>query len=160
MAVEVDVQTEEAGGVLLAQGARFGGHALYVKDRKLKYVYNWVGLQEQVVESEGPISTGHQVLSASFEREGDSMPAEGTLTLHVGEEKVGEGRIRTQPGKFSIAGEGLNIGRDSGEPVTDDFPGGSPWAFVGGTIVKAVIDVSGDAFVDLAAEARAAFARD
>jgi arylsulfatase A-like enzyme len=160
IAVEVDVQTDEAGGVLLAQGARFGGHALYVKDRKLKYVYNWVGLQEQVVESEGPISTGHQVLSASFEREGDSMPAEGTLTLHVGEEKVGEGRIRTQPGKFSIAGEGLNIGRDSGEPVTDDFPGGSPWAFVGGTIVKAVIDVSGDAFVDLAAEARAAFARD
>ena len=88
------------------------------------------------------------------------MPAEGTLTLHVGTDVVGEGRIKTQPGKFSLAGEGLNIGKDGGEPVTDDYPGDSPWAFAGGTIAKAVIDVSGEAFVDLAVEAAAAFARD
>jgi arylsulfatase len=160
IAVEATIDTEEAGGVLFAQGARFGGHALYVKDRKLKYVYNFVGLQEQVVESTEEVPTGHVILSASFEREGDAMPAEGTLTLHIGEDAAGEGRIKTQPGKFSLAGEGLNIGRDGGEAVTDDYPGESPWAFVGGTIHKAAIDVSGDAFVDLAAEAKAAFARD
>src|SRR5262249_44066419 len=45
IAVEVDVQTPEAEGVLFSHGARFGGHALYVKDRKLKYVYNFVGLK-------------------------------------------------------------------------------------------------------------------
>ncbi len=73
---------------------------------------------------------------------------------------MGEGRIKTQPGKFSIAGEGLNIGREGAEPVTDDYPGEAPWAFVGGTIEQAVIDVSGQPFVDLAMEARAAFARD
>jgi arylsulfatase A-like enzyme len=160
VAVEVTIDTEEAGGVLFSQGARFGGHALYVKDRRLKYVYNFVGLQEQVVESTEEVPTGHVVLSASFEREGDSMPAEGTLTLHIGDQAVGEGTIRTQPGKFSLAGEGLNIGKDGGEAVTDDYPGDSPWAFVGGTIHKAAVDVSGDAFVDLAAEAKAAFARD
>ncbi len=160
IAVEVDIQTPDASGVLFSHGSRFGGHALYIKDGKLKYVYNFVGLQEQVVESTQPISTGHAVFSASFAREGDSMPAEGTLTLHVGETKVGEGRIKTQPGKFSIAGEGLNIGREGAEPVTDDYPGEAPWAFVGGTIEQAVIDVSGQPFVDLAMEARAAFARD
>jgi arylsulfatase A-like enzyme len=160
IAVEANVDTEEAGGVLMAQGARFGGHALYVKDRKLKYVYNFAGLQEQIVESDGPIPTGHHVFSASFEREGDAMPAEGTLTLYIGDDKVGEGRIKTQPGNFALAGEGLNVGRDSGEAVTDDFPGSSPWGFIGGTVVKAVIDVSGEPFVDLAADARAAFARD
>ena len=88
------------------------------------------------------------------------MPAEGTLTLHIGKDEVGKGRIKTQPGKFSLAGEGLNVGKDGGEAVTDDYPGDSPWAFVGGTIVKCVIDVSGEPFVDLAAEAAAAFARD
>jgi arylsulfatase len=160
IAVEATIETDEAGGVLLAQGARFGGHALYVKNRRLKYVYNFVGIQEQMVESDGPIPTGHHVFSASFEREGDAMPAEGTVTLHIGEEKVGEGRIKTQPGKFSLAGEGLNVGKDGGEPVTDDYPGSSPWAFVGGTIKRAVIDVSGEPFVDLANEARMAFARD
>ena len=88
------------------------------------------------------------------------MPAEGTLTLHIGDRAIGEGTIKTQPGKFSLAGEGLNLGKDGGEPVTDDYPGDAPWAFVGGTIHKAAVDVSGEAFVDLAAEAKAAFARD
>jgi arylsulfatase len=160
VAVEATIDTDEAGGVLFAQGARFGGHALYVKDGKLKYVYDFVGLQEQMIESDEPIPTGRHVFSASFEREGDSMPAEGTLTLHVGQDKVGEGRIKTQPGKFSLAGEGLNVGKDGGEPVTDDYPGDAPWAFAGGTIHKAAIDVSGEPFVDLAREAAAAYARD
>ena len=160
IAVEVTIDTEEAGGVLFAHGSRFGGHALYIKDRKLKYVYNFVGLQEQIIESTEPVPTGHVVLSASFEREGDAMPTEGTLTLHMAEAAVGEGKIKTQPGKFSIAGEGLNIGKEGAEPVTDDYPGEYPWPFVGGTIHKAVIDVSGKPFVDLANEARMAFARD
>ena len=48
--------------------------------------------------------------------------SEGILSLYLGDQKVGEGRIKTQPGRFSIAGEGLNIGRDSGEPVTTTTP--------------------------------------
>jgi hypothetical protein len=160
IAVEVTLDTEEAEGVLFAHGARFGGHALYIKDRKLKYVYNFVGDTEQIVESAEPLPTGHMVVSASFEREGDAMPAEGTLTLHVGDTEAGRGRIKTQPGKFSIAGEGLNIGKDGGEPVTDDYPGQAPWPLTGGTIVRAAVDVSGQPFVDLAAEARMAFMRD
>ncbi len=160
IAVEMTIDTEEAGGVLFSQGACFGGHALYLKEGKLKYVNNFVGIAEQVVESTEPIPLGHVVLSASFEREGETMPAEGTLTLHIRDEAVGNGRIKTQPGYFSLCGEGLNVGKDGGEPVTDDYPGDSPWAFVGGTIHKAVIDVSGEPFVDLAEEARMAFARD
>jgi arylsulfatase len=73
---------------------------------------------------------------------------------------VGEGWIKTQPGKFSIAGEGLNVGQDSAEPVTDDYPGERPWAFTGGTIKRAIIDVSGEPFIDLAKEAQMAYARD
>jgi hypothetical protein len=142
------------------RSARFGGHALYVKDRMLKYVYNFVGIAEQVIESTEPVPLGHVVLSASFAKEGDGMPTEGALTLHMRDQAVGEGRIKTQPAHFSLAGEGLNVGKDGGEAVTDDYPGNSPWAFVGGTIHKAIIDVSGEPFVDLAREARMAFARD
>jgi len=88
------------------------------------------------------------------------MPPECTLTLHMREQAVGDGRIKTQPGKFSIAGEGLNVGREGAEAVTDDYPGDAPWPFIGGTIHKCVIDVSGEPFVDLANEAAMAFARD
>ena len=160
LAVEATIETEEAGGILFAQGGRFGGHALYVKDGKLRYVYNFAGIREQIVESDETIPPGRHVLSASFEREGDSMPTEGNLTLRIGETAVGEGRIMTQPGKFSLAGEGLNIGREGGEAVTDDFPGERPWAFAGGTIHRAIVDVSGEPFVDLAQEARMALLRD
>jgi arylsulfatase len=161
VAVEVDITDPDAEGVLFAQGSRFGGHAIYIKDGKLKYVYNWVGQLEQIVESTEPLGIGHAYLSASFEREGDTLPAEGTLTLHSGKNVVGQSHIRTQPGKFSIAGEGLNVGKDGGEPVTDDYPAlGSPWAFTGGTIERVIMDVSGEPFVDLAQEAAMAFARD
>lgn len=89
---------------------------------------------------------------------GGAMPAEGTLTLHVGQNEVGRGRIKTQPG--TMAGEGLNIGKDGAEPVTDDYPGQSLWPFTGGTIRRANVDVSGQPFVDVAAEARMALLRD
>jgi len=131
-----------------------------VKDRTLKYVYNFVGLKEQMVESTSEVPTGHVVLSAAFEREGDTMPTTGTLSLYIGDDKVGEGRIITQPGNFSLVGEGLNVGKDPGEPVTDDYPGSRPYAFVGGTIRHAIVDVSGEPFVDLEVEAAAMTARE
>jgi arylsulfatase len=160
IAVAVDIQSEEAGGVLFSHGARFGGHALYVRDGKLKYVYNFVGTKEQVIESSRDVPTGKVVLSASFEKESDGLPTTGTLSLYIDDEKVGEGEIMTQPGNFSLVGEGLNVGKDPAEPVTDDYPGSSPYAFAGGTIKEAIVDVSGEPFVDLEKEAIALMARE
>jgi arylsulfatase len=160
IAVDVEVESEDASGVLFSHGARFGGHALYVKDRKLKYVYNFVGSMEQIVEAEREIPTGPVTLGASFVREGDAMPTAGTLSLYIGDEKVGEGRITTQPGNFSLVGEGLNVGRDPGEPVTSDYDVPHPHAFTGGTISRAIVDVSGDQYVDLEMEALAMMKRE
>ena len=100
------------------------------------------------------------ILGASFVREGDAMPTTGTLSLFIDDEKVGEGQIMTQPGNFSLVGEGLNVGRDPGEPVTDDYSGTSPYAFTGGTIKEAIVDVSGDHYVDLEMEALAMMKRE
>jgi arylsulfatase len=155
IAVEAQIDAEDASGVLFSHGARFGGHALYVKDGKLKYAYNFVGSKEQIVESTDGIHTGDVILGASFVREGDSMPATGTLSLFVNDEKVGEGMIVTQPGNFSLVGEGLNVGRDPAEPVTSDYSGASPYGFTGGTIKRAIVDVSGEQYVDLEMEALA-----
>jgi arylsulfatase len=160
IAVEVDVDTPDAGGVLFSHGARFGGHALYVKDRKLKYVYNFVGLDEQIVESTAEIPTGAVIVAAAFEREGTGMPTTGMLSLYIDGDKVGEGQIRTQPGNFSLVGEGLNVGRDPGEPVTDDYPGSRPYEFVGGTIRRTIVDVSGEPYLDLETEAAMMMARE
>ena len=63
----------------------------------------------QVVESEETVPSGHVVLSASFEKESDGMPTEGTLTLHIRDKAVGSGDDpeRSQGSSGSVAGVGL-----------------------------------------------------
>jgi hypothetical protein len=102
------------------------------------------------------------ILSASFDKDGEDPPgvSTGMLSLYHGNTKVGEGRIKTQPGLFSIAGEGLCVGRDSGEAVTSDYPNGSAHHFTGGTIQRVAVDVSGEPYVDLEREAQAMLARE
>ncbi|QYB03296.1 arylsulfatase [Rhodococcus sp. USK10] len=159
----VDLREPGASGVLFAHGSRFGGHALYVKDNRLHYVYNFLGSEEQRISATEDLPTGENLLlAASFEKDGEDPPgtAHGVLTLYYGDRQVGEGRIRTQPGKFSIAGEGLSAGRDTGEPVTDDYPGTAPWAFTGGTLNRVAVDVSGEPYVDLEREAAAMLSRE
>jgi arylsulfatase len=151
----VDIPAPGAEGVLFALGSRFGGHALYVKDNRLHYVNNFVGAEEQIIVATEDVPSGENlILSASFEKEGmEPTCATGTLSLYHGEKKVGEGKLKTQLGSFSITGTGLFVGRHSGEPVTDDYPGEAPYAFTGGTINRIAVDVSGDPYVDLERQA-------
>ncbi len=156
----VDIDGPRAEGVLLAQGSRFGGYSLYVKDNRLHYVNSFVGMFEQKIVSTVDIPTGEGVvLSASFDKTGEDPPsvAGGVLSLWHGDTKVGEGEIKLQPGGFMIAGEGLCVGRDGGHPVTDDYVGDSPWRFTGGTIHRVAVDVSGEPYVDMEREAEARF---
>ena len=159
----VDIPGPGAEGVLFAHGARFGGHALYMKDGRLHYVYNFVGMMEQKIDATVDVPSGENlILSASFDKDGEDPPgiATGILSLYHGEDKVGEGRIKTQPGYFSLAGEGLCVGRDSGEAVTDDYPGTAPYRFLGGTIKRLAVDVSGEPYFDLERQAEAMLARE
>jgi arylsulfatase len=159
----VDIPAPGAEGVLFAHGARFGGHALYVKDNRLHYVYDFVGSLVQTVVADQDLPTGQDLLlSASFDKDGEDPPgvATGILSLYHGDKKVGEARIKTQPGKFVIGGEGLCVGRDSGAAVTDDYPGERPWHFTGGTIKRVAVDVSGEPYLDLEREAVAMLVRE
>ena len=120
----VDIPEPGAEGVLFAQGSRFGGHALYIKDNRLHYVNSFVGSVEQTVVGSKDVPTGKNlILSASFEKESQETDRDsGTVTLFHGEEKVGEARIETQLGAFAIAGSSLFVGRHEGEVITDDYP--------------------------------------
>jgi len=159
----VDIPARGAQGVLFAHGSRFGGHALYIKDNRLHYVYSFVGIIEQKIDASEDVPTGTDlILSASFDKDGEESPgtATGTLSLFYGDRKVGEGRIKTQPGAFQLAGEGLCVGRDSGAAVTDDYPGEPPFRFTGGTIKRVAVNVSGEPYLNLEREAVAMLARE
>ncbi len=163
VAAVVDIPQPGAEGVLFAQGSHFGGHALYIKDNRLHYVYNFLGMLEQKIVATEHVPTGENlVLSASFEKDGENPPgiSTGILSLYHGDVKVGEDRIRTQPGKFSGTGEGLCVGRDSSAAVTADYSTNHDGRFTGGSINRVAVDVSGEPYVDLEREAVAMLMRE
>src|SRR6185312_17278068 len=63
-------------GVIYAHGSRFGGHSMFIKDRKLHYVYNFLGIKpEQVLVSEES-APGKHVLGMAFARGGTASRSE------------------------------------------------------------------------------------
>ena len=66
--------------------------------------------------------------------------------------------MRTHPGSFGLAGGGVSVGRNTGQPVSASYK--APFAFTGGTIAQVVVDVSGTPYIDTERELAAAFARD
>ncbi|HEX6237849.1 MAG TPA: arylsulfatase, partial [Acidimicrobiales bacterium] len=159
----VEIESPDAHGVLFATGGTIGGHSLYMKDRRLHYVYNWIGTHLQDVVADRDITTGRHALTAEFALQGESddsaMPGfSGTLTLYIDDDVVGSGKIVTQPGAFCLVGDGICVGRDSASPVTPDYK--PPFPFTGGQIDKVVVDVSGEHYVDHEAQVRAWLMRD
>ena len=131
----VKLEDADASGVLFAHGSRFGGHSLFIKDRKLHYVYNFLGIKpEQTFVSPEPLTPGSHVLGVEFIREGQGEHGEhlGKARLYVNDKMVAEGPMRTQFGKFTLSGDGLCIGYDSGDAVSEQYE--TPGAFKGGTI--------------------------
>jgi len=168
IAAEMDL-TAKAAGAIFAHGSKFGGHALYIKDGKLKYCYNFVGIKEQIIVSSAPLPAGPCVLGVEFIMEkldkvgGSSVPNAviGTAKLYINDKQVGQmPAFQTQASYFNLCGEGLCIGYDSSMSVTDDYPGNSPWAFTGGTIKQVIVDVSGVAYADLEKQAAAMMQRE
>jgi arylsulfatase A-like enzyme len=157
---EVEIDKADAGGVIIAQGARFGGHSLFVKDQKLYYVYNFIGLSpEQQLVSNG-LQPGKHVLGMEFvkDKTDERGVTHGTAKLYIDDKVVDEQPLRTQPGHFALCGEGLSVGRDTADPVSREYS--SPFAFTGGRIAKVEVDISDDAYVDVERDFAAAFARD
>jgi arylsulfatase len=152
--------TDESEGVIFAHGSRFGGHTLFVKDAKLHYVYNFLGIKPEQTFVSGPLEPGKHTVGMEFVREGagEHMESLGTTKLWVDEAVVAEGPMRAQIGPFTLCGDGLCVGYDSADPVSRSYPPGFP--FKNGAILGVAVDTGADQYLDLEREAAAAFARD
>lgn len=157
----VEITESEAAGVIFAHGSRFGGHALFIKDHKLHYVYNFLGIKpEQVFVSNIDLKPGKYTLGMEFTRTGAGPNREslGTMKLYVDDKVVAEGPMKTQPAKFTLSGDGLCVGFDSGDAVSAAYK--TPGTFHGGTIRGVGITVEKAAYADLEHEAKRALLRD
>ena len=156
---DVDL-AEDAEGVLFAHGSRFGGHALFIKDNRLHYVYNFLGIPPEQEFVSDPLSPGKHALGMEFTREqaGPHKESVGSTKLYVDDQVAAEGPMRAQVGKFTLCGDGLCVGFDSADSVSRSYR--APFTFSGGTILGVAVDIGQESYLDLETEAAAALARD
>jgi len=121
--VTADLVVPDAGanGVIIAQGGRFGGWALYAKDGHARFVYNTLGIHLFTTSADVPIPAGRHQLRMEFTYDGGGLAKGGDVALYHDGAQVGSGRIEhTQPMVFS-ADETTDIGYESGTTVSPDY---------------------------------------
>jgi len=138
--ITADVDVPEAGaqGVILAEGGRYGGFSLYVKDRKLIYENNTFGTTGETIIASAPLPSGKVQIAFEYDKD-PSKPApsglplpkvtSGTGRLFIDGTLVGERHFVQFGGFASSINETFDVGRDSGSPVSSDYE--SPFAFNG-----------------------------
>lgn len=137
--VEIPAGTT-ANGILIAQGGRFGGWALYVKDGIVAYDYNFLGINRYTVSAKTKLTPGKHTIVFDFAYDGGGPGKGGMGTMSIDGTKVGEGRIdRTQPGIFS-ADETADVGIDLATPVVERI-GAEAKSKFNGRIPKLVVEV-------------------
>ena len=67
---EIVVPDTGVSRVIMNQGGVTGGWALYVKDNRLRYAYNFVGIDEYRVTAEAALSSGEHQVRMEFAYDG------------------------------------------------------------------------------------------
>ncbi|MDI9914232.1 arylsulfatase [Rhodococcus sp. IEGM 1379] len=126
---DVVLTSNHADGMLLSQGGRFGGHALYLANGVLTYHYNLLGRERSTVTSEFALPAGRHQLVAVVDIDPTQRGGSAAVTLLCDDEKVGSGTVaNTAPFRLNYI-EGLSVGRDTGTPVSEQYQ--LPFAFDG-----------------------------
>ena len=76
-------------GVIIAQGGRFGGWAVYFKDGRAKFVYNTLGIHEYPTTADTPIPAGKHQVRMEFAYDGGGLAKGGDVTLYYDGGPVG-----------------------------------------------------------------------
>ena len=122
---EIVVPDGGVEGVIIAQGGRFGGWSLYVKDAKLTFVYNVLGILEFTTKADSPITPGKRQVRAEFAYDGGGLGKGGDVTLYYDGDKVGAGRVEATQAMVFSADETTDVGYESGTTVTPEYSSAS-----------------------------------
>lgn len=105
---------EDDDGVIFSSGDRFGGFTFYIKDNKLKYVYNYNRYEFYVTESNTEVPVGESVVSYEFERNGLTAK----VSVFINDSKVGETLVKHF---YYLKGFSTTIKANKHTAVYDDY---------------------------------------
>ncbi len=118
---EIETGDEPLNGVIVAQGGRFGGWSLHVKDGAPIYTYNYLGIDVHSTSADSKLPEGKSTVKMDFAYDGGALGAGGTATVYVDGKSVGSTKIpKTQFAIFS-ADETAGVGVDPETQVSEDY---------------------------------------
>jgi len=129
--LKADVEIPEGGadGLLFTQGGRFNGIGLYVHEGKPVFLYNFLGLDRTRIAGPSRLTAGKHNINVKFDYTGGGPGKPADVTLLVDGKQMGRERIeKTIPIRISLD-ETLDIGEDTGTPVSEDYK--VPFKFTG-----------------------------
>jgi arylsulfatase A-like enzyme len=138
LAAHLVIPEQGVEGVVICQGGSMAGWSLYVADGRPVYLYNYFGRELTSIASDAPLPSGPVQVGVSFDYDGGGLGKGGTAHLTVDGEEVAAGRIEhTIPFLFSMSGETLDVGVDTGAQV-GPYEHGFPFS---GEIAKIEIEL-------------------
>ena len=110
-----------AEGVIVTQGGSVGGWSLYAHEGKLKYCFNFFGIEHYIISAKKPVPAGKHQVRMEFHYDGGGLAKGGDVTLFYDGRAVGKGRVdKTIPMGYS-ADEACDVGCDTGSPASPDY---------------------------------------
>lgn len=137
---EIEVPAGGAHGTIIAQGGRFGGWSLYVKDGVPAYDYNFLALKRFTVAATEKLKPGKATIRFDFAYDGGGLGKGGMGTLFVNDQKVAEGRIEQTQAMIFSADETADVGIDLATPVVETIGSEAKSRFTG-RIPKVTVEV-------------------
>jgi arylsulfatase A-like enzyme len=111
----------EGSGALVAQGGRFGGYSLYLKDGVPRFHYNAVGSDQFKISGDAPLAPGKHILTMQFKADATKPGSGGTAKLMVDGIEVGSGRIGRTVAGWMTHTDAFDVGVDLVSAVTPDY---------------------------------------
>ena len=144
-AVTADLTVPDGGanGVIVAQGGAFGGWSIYLHEGRPSYCYNLFGIQRFHVHADQAVPAGDHQVRLEFGYDGGGLGKGGTADLYVDGTQVASGRVEATVPMIFSGDETLDVGSDSGTPVSDEY--GSRDGVFTGRIHRVQIDLGEDA---------------
>jgi arylsulfatase A-like enzyme/uncharacterized membrane protein len=141
--IEAQLQVPEGGaeGVIVANADHMGGFALWVDgDGHLRHTYSFAGVETYRQAAVRDLPSGSVTVRLLVEADEPKPGSGASLTLFIGDQAAGDGRLEhTVPFMWSEYA-GMDIGRDNGRVVDREYEDKAPYAFTG-TVERVVFDL-------------------
>lgn len=118
---DIELAGGDGDGVIIAQGGKFTGWTLYMKDNKVHHEYNLYA-DERFKLASAALAPGKHIITYDFTPDSAKPGTGGTAVLSIDGQEVQRITLdRTVPFSFQ-AEDGMDVGMDGGTAVSEDYP--------------------------------------